>query len=234
MIPSQTWFPTNLAARAAWFQNFNDQFKLIGTGLGFTAGEIAAVDEDNAVFQFLADADVKAKAYGRAIGQFRTLLTEDDVGKPTPDFPGSLALAPPATVPAGLFERLAKLVDRIRVAPAFTNETGALLGILPRASGALGEADVKPSIEVTAAQTGYLFAVVVSNRGAADMWEVLLLKKGAAGWQSVKTATGKAVDVTVAPTTAGEAEQVQARVQLRKNNQNYGQPSAIEYVTVNP
>lgn len=29
-------------------------------------------------------------------------------------------------------------------------------------------------------------------------------------------------------------EQMQVRVQLRKNNQNYGQPLDIVYVTVNP
>jgi hypothetical protein len=38
----------------------------------------------------------------------------------------------------------------------------------------------------------------------------------------------------VTPTTPGESEQIQVRVQLKKNNQNYGQPSDMVYVTVNP
>jgi len=66
------------------------------------------------------------------------------------------------------------------------------------------------------------------------MWDVLILKKGASGWQSVKTAVGKSVDVQITPNTPGEAEQIQVRVQLKKNNQNYGQPSDMVYVTVNP
>ena len=32
MVPSQTWFPTNLAARAAWYANFTAQF--VGTYAG--------------------------------------------------------------------------------------------------------------------------------------------------------------------------------------------------------
>jgi hypothetical protein len=108
------------------------------------------------------------------------------------------------------------------------------LGILPTQGDSLVEAEVKPQIETFAAQSGYQFSVVVSGRGNSDMWDVLILKKGAASWQSVKTAVGKSVDVQITPTTPGEAEQIQVRVQLKKNNQNYGQPSDMVYVTVNP
>jgi len=108
------------------------------------------------------------------------------------------------------------------------------LGILPSQADSIAPSEVKPSIETFAAQTGYQFSFVVSNRGESDMWEVLILRKGTSSWQSVKTAVGKSVDVTLTPTAPGEAEQVQIRVQLRKNNQNYGQPSDMIYVTVNP
>jgi len=234
MIPSQTWFPTNLAARAAWYKNFAEKFAEVALSLGFTAPDIASVNDDSEVFDYLADADVEINAYKKAVGQYRTILTENAVGTMNPQFPANMTFTLPAMVDTGMFERLSKLVERIRVAPQFTNEIAALLKIMPTAADEIVETDVKPSIQVFAAQTGYLFTVVVTGRAEADMWEVLILKKGANGWQSVKTATGKSVDVTLSPTTPGEAEQLQVRVQLRKNNQNYGQPSSIEYVTINP
>lgn len=234
MIPSFRWFPTNLAARAAWYENFANQFAAVGASLGFTANDISSITNDNDVFQFLADATVQIKAYEKAIQQYRVIITEGDTGDQTPQFPANPALALPASVETGMFERLNKLVERIRVAPAYTNETGALLGILPSQGEAIAPAEVKPSIEVFAAQSNYTFSVVVANRGEADMWEVLILRKGAAAWQSAKTAVGKSVDVTVQPTTPNEPEQIQTRVQLKKNNQTYGQASDIVYVTVNP
>lgn len=234
MIPSQSWFPTNLAARAAWYENFANQFAAVALSLGFTANDVSSVTNDNDVFQFLADATVQVKAYEKAIQQYRMIITEGDTGDATPQFPADPSLALPASVETGMFERLNKLVERIRVAPNYTDETGALLGILRSPADSIAPSEAKPSIEVFAAQSGYTFSVVVANRGEADMWEVLILRKGASAWQLVKTAIGKSVDVTVQPGAAGEPEQIQARVQLKKSNQTYGQASDIVYVTVNP
>ena len=234
MIPSNRWFPLSLAERALWYENFATQFAAVGTGLGFTANDISSVTNDNDVFQFLANAAVQIEAYKTAVVQYRKIITEGDIGEPNPQFPANPAFTLPASVATGMFERLNKLRTKIMAADNYTNETGALLGILPTQGDSLVEAEVKPQIETFAAQSGYQFSVVVSGRGNSDMWDVLILKKGAASWQSAKTAVGKSVDVVVTPTTPGEAEQIQVRVQLKKNNQNYGQPSDIVYVTVNP
>ena len=45
---------------------------------------------------------------------------------------------------------------------------------------------------------------------------------------------GILVNVVITPTTPDKPEQLQVRVQLRKNNQNYGQLSDVVSVTVNP
>ena len=234
MIPSSRWFPTNLPERAMWYENFATQFAAVGVSLGFTANDIGSVTNDNDVFQFLVQADVQIEAYKKAVMQYRKIITEGDIGDANPQFPANPAFTLPAIVFTGMFERLNKLRSKIMAADNYTDEIGALLGILPKAPDSLVEAEVKPQIETFAAQSGYQFSVVVSGRGNSDMWDVLILKKGAASWQSAKTAVGKSVDVVVTPTTAGEAEQIQVRVQLKKNNQNYGQPSDMVYVTVNP
>jgi len=50
MIPSSRWFPTNLADRALWYENFATQFAAVAVSLGFTANDAASVNNDNDVF----------------------------------------------------------------------------------------------------------------------------------------------------------------------------------------
>jgi hypothetical protein len=233
MIPSKRWFPTNLPARALWFENFATQFAIVATSLGFTNADIEQVNDDNEVFQFLADIFNQIKAFEEAVRQYRVIITEEAVGATTPQFPANPNFVLPKTIATGIFERLDKLRTRIMAADNYTNETGALLDILSKQTESIASADAKPTIQVSAAQMNYLFSLVVSGRAEADSWEVWILRKGGT-WTNAKTGVGKSVDVTITPTNAGEAEQIQVRVQLRKNNQNYGQPSDIVYVTVNP
>lgn len=234
MRPSPRWFPSGLQEQAAWFENFTTQFTALAAGLGFTGGEATAVGKDNDVMQFLAEATVEVKAFEDAVRQYRMIITEGDIGDPTPSFPANPALTPAAAMPTGIFERLNDLVERIRVAPSYTNETGALLGIIPSKSDSLAPGDVKPVIKVFPAQSGYHFSVVVEKREKADMWNVEVRRVGQEKWQNIKTASGKSVDVHIEPTTDGAPEQLQVRVQLLKSNENYGQMSDVVYVTVNP
>ena len=234
MIPSSRWFPSGLQDRAAWFQNFSTQFAAVAVSLGFTAADGTAVDKDNQIMQFLADSETQLKAYSKAVTQYRKLITEGDIGDPTPEFPANPAFALPVVQPTGIFERLNNLVERIRVAPNYTAETGALLGIIPTTSESIAPGDVKPSIHVFAAQTGYEFSVVAEKREKSDSWNVEIRRAGLEKWETVKTATGKSVNVVITPTTPDKPEQLQIRVQLLKNNENYGQSSDIVPVTVNP
>ena len=61
---------------------------------------------------------------------YRKVITEGDIGNVEPDFPPDITLSLPAPVPTGIFERLDLMVKRIRVAPKYTDETGAALGII--------------------------------------------------------------------------------------------------------
>ncbi len=94
--------------------------------------------------------------------------------------------------------------------------------------------DVTPTVKATPAANGYLASIVVSGREESDSWELWILDKGASTWEKIDRYTGKSVDVTFTPTTAGEPYIFQLRVQLRKNNANYGNPSSAITITVNP
>ncbi len=234
MIPSSRWFPSGLQNQAAWFENFTTQFTALATGLGFAAGDVTAVGKDNDVMQFAASSTIEADVFVKALREYRRIITEGEIGEPTPNVPANPALTAPAPVATGIFERLNDLVDRIRVAPTYTNEAGVLLGIVPSKSDPLAPEAVKPAIKVFPASSDYHFSVVVEKREKSDMWKVEIRRLGQEKWQDVKTASGKSVDVHIEPTTDGAPEQLQVRVRLIKNNEDYGQLSDVVYVTVNP
>ena len=129
MIPSRKWFPSALQERSAWFDNFETQFRIVGPLLGFTATDVKNVTSDSNLMQMVTEIAVQLNAYTEAVRQFRIIVTEGNIGDPTPTFPSFPGYGTPGGVPTGVFERLDNLVKRIRVAPGYIDETGAILGI---------------------------------------------------------------------------------------------------------
>ena len=204
MIPSQTWFPTSLQDRAAWFQNFMDKFlPALATSLGFSAAERSAIEDDNTDFQAIAATQLAADNFMAALRQFRISLTEDPVGTPAPVFPPSGFAAPPIGVPAGIFQRLVENVERIRAAPAYTDETGASLGILPSKPGPTPEGDLKPSIKTEVAEMGYKFTAKVGRSGQ-PAFKLQIQREGSSAWTDAGVSTSSSIEYTVVPTTPGQ------------------------------
>ncbi|MEQ1604627.1 MAG: hypothetical protein ABL999_07135 [Pyrinomonadaceae bacterium] len=234
MIPSHTWFARPLQERAAWFENFALQFGAVGLSLGFTAGEITGVQNDNETVQFLAAAATELDAFVEAVRQFRIIITEGAIGEPTPAFPANPALVPPApAVATGIFERLDDLVKRIRVAPAYTKEIGALLGIIPAAKPSAPEQELKPVIKASDSTGGFSFSVDVTRLGM-PAYKIQIQRQGSSTWQDAAFATTNPCNVVVTPTSPGQPERILVRAILMKNNEQVGVPSDPTYVTINP
>ncbi len=188
-------------------------------------------DADNmeAMMEFCPLTDeFKMTAYG-----LKRMLVRGNVGDSIGEMMTAPTFTPPAPLVAGIEKRSRERDGRWKRSKTMTEAAMLALDLVDTANNISPES-IHPTIQVSGAQTGYLFSVTVTGRGLADMWDVLILRKGSNTWVNVKTATGKSIDVVVQPTTPGEAEQMQVRVQLKKNNANYGQPSAIVYVTINP
>lgn len=147
----------------------------------------------------LAETTTQLDAYASGFRGYRNVLTEGKDGDPTPAFSPNPTFAPPFAIDTGMFERLDELVKRIRVAPAYPEATGELLGIIPQGGQGIARSDVKPEITLTAAVHGYLFAVVVNGRYDSDMWEVWVRADQLANFQLAKTSTGKSTDVGYNP-----------------------------------
>lgn len=234
-IPSPLWFPRRLLEQAAWLLNFHAQADATGTTYGLIAAEVDQIKDDRNMLEFLADTMGTINVYTDAIRGYRDGVLEDPIDGTTPTFPANITLAPPTAIPRGMFERIIDFSNRIKASAAYTQAVGELYGIVPSTPDPLAPSEVKPEINVFDAASGYLYTVVVSKREEADAWQVMFRPVGLTEWQLAATATGKSVDITYTP--GGESPgpaQLQIRVQLRKNNANYGNPSLIAEVTVNP
>ena len=232
MIPSNRWFPPGLAARLIWFLNFANLWPTYSAGLGLSSYD-TQVGHDNTDFQSIGATRIAAKNFDKAVADFLHDLTEGVVGSPQPVFPTESFAAPPRGVAAGIFQRLDELRTLIMAQPTYTEAIGIALGIESVAPAKPIPSTVKPEIEAFSAANNHHFSLVVSNRGEATQWDVFIMRKGGT-WQKHDTFTGKSADVIVPLQTAGEPEQIQVRVQLRRSNADYGQVSEPVYVTLNP
>jgi len=143
------FFPGSLQEQAAWYSNFSIQFALVAAVLGL-ADEMRSVTADAAVIQKLANVAVQLKAYRNAVLQFRTTILTGSLGAPVPEFPALPSYGTPEVVSVGMFERLDILIKKIRLSAAYTEEIGALLGIIPANRPVPPPADLQPDIKIAA------------------------------------------------------------------------------------
>jgi hypothetical protein len=221
-----------LAEQAAWWQNFADQFAVVAASLGFLAAVVAAVQDDNSVMQFLPQTRPSAEAYLKALRQYANDIRELGVGQPTPAFPADPSFTLPNVIATGLNQRLIELIDRIYAAPAYTNETGALLGILASEQQAVAESELKPAISVSQSISDFTFSVNVTRLGQPG-FKIQIQRSGESTWTDAAFATSNPCVVTVTPTTPAQPERIMVRAILMNHNQPTGLPSDTVAVTIN-
>lgn len=203
------------------------------SAVGAISDEITEVTEGAENLQYLKDLSELTDTAKKAVFKIKSDVYEGDRDEPVSAFGGFPAFAPPHALIGGLKERAQERNRRYRAAAGYTKAIGIELGI-EEESASISPDMVKPSAELSAASSGYLFAAIVSNRAKSDSWDVIFQRDGETTWSIAKTATGKSVDVTITPTTPGKPERIKVKIQLKKNNQNYGQASDIIETTLNP
>lgn len=228
------WMPTTWAGKAAMFANVGAKIGNYDAELGLTPAEVAAAvamcDQFAAQYSYVT----QTQAYSQAVTQWRDLGMS---GEPEGDPLGAPPVVPVYNSPGGeiigLLDAFRAERDRWVAAAGYTQAIGEDLMIVSTAGAGFNPGDVTPTIAVSAAQADYLFGITVSNRADSDMWTVQTKQKGGS-WQNAGSFTGKTADITVSPISDGDPEKVEVRVQLRKNNENYGNVSQTATVTVNP
>lgn len=203
--------------------------------VGATLADITAVQDMLANLTAVQDFAEVIDADKKTIIGIKQMMFNGTVGETVPAVPPIAPLViPSAPLLSGCREITLKQNKRFMLGPGYTPVIGEALGIEAPTPDPIVPGTVKPDIEAFPAAINYQFSLVVSKRAGSTMWDAYILRKGAANWVKLGSAEGKSSDFTITPTTPGDAEQFQVRVQLRKNNADYGQPSDPTFVTVNP
>lgn len=206
-----------------------DQYQ---TEAGASVADVTEIKHDAANMAALMDFtpltdDYKKTAYG-----IKLTVVRGEINVPVGEFMDAPDSTMPFPLMSGIEKRSRDRDGRFKRASGISE---AALEALDLNDGKPQPPDVPtPTIETFPAKTGYEFAVVINNRGDSDMIDLYMQHTGSTAWQLLKSGTGKSINVVIQPTTPGQPEQILVRAQLKKKNENYGEPSEPAYVTVSP
>ena len=233
MIPSPTWFPSSLADRAAWFQNFFDKFSALATVLGFLPTDVAALADDNLCVQWLAKTAVDADAFGKSMTAFRKEIFEGPLSNPLPTIPTLPDLATPHIAFPGLFERLDDLVKRIRVAAKYSDEEGQELGIVPKSGPGKSSLDNdRPTLKVRALPSNVVEVTFV--RGVSNGIDLEMKLDNEIEWKAAGMYIKSPGDFVVPANTGNLPRSVSLRARFLDGNKPIGLVSDVVNVVTTP
>jgi hypothetical protein len=131
MSTKQSYLPSADKDRVVWLKNFSAKFTPYATSLGFIAADATAIANDTTMFTYLVDmVELFKSEQGKRVA-YKNLVSNGDLSTPVATVPSVPALpAAPAAVPAGIFKRLAKVVQRIKNHPNYNDAIGQDLGII--------------------------------------------------------------------------------------------------------
>src|SRR5215213_7387656 len=100
------FLPSNWSAFAEWTANFTAQFNVLASKYNL-AGEVAALEKDNAWVQYWIQAKFNARQQEKQLNDLVDSIVNGETGDPQPTAPEwSLPPNPPGNVAAGLKKRL--------------------------------------------------------------------------------------------------------------------------------
>jgi hypothetical protein len=231
MIPSKRWFPTTLNERVAWINSFAKNFEKVGPSLGFSAADITSMTQDAEDFKAAANALNLAEAFMAGLRLYRITITEAKSGSPEPHFPTLNISPPPNGVPAGIFQRLDERVQRIRTAATYTDEVGALLGIIPARRQSLVESELVPQLKASALPGNVVQLRFTRAETDGLFVQIKLHKEGE--WTNVGRFMRSPAVIEV-PDGSGDPRAVQIRARYMIGNDSVGQNSNIIDIVTTP
>ena len=234
MKPDQRWFPTNLVEQAAWFRNFAEVFASIALDLRFTQADIDSVLADNEVVQFLARDVTAMRMYERALRAFQRSMFYGRNGARVAEFPAAPEQDPPLMVNRGIFERLERLVRRIRTMPGYTPSVGANLGIIPRNEKLPELAAFVPRFRIIPSQSRPYSFEVKTTRGKFDGFIVEHRRGASHEWERATLIAGSSGEIRVEPLVYGHPEMLNVRIRMCLGNDAVGSYSDQQSYIISP
>lgn len=225
------WFPLSLSKQAAFYGNFTKVFGEVAASLGFGSADVAQMEADNAVMQYLADTDIGLSAYKKSFNKFKESLTK---GKKTnqPVYLEYIPLPEPPIVLPGMFDRLFHLSDRIVSAKGYTAVIGAQLKILPKQQEAIRPEDLL--LKFTAKPIGGAQIEVRFKRGSTNGINLYIRRTGIEEWNDLGRFYKSPAIVNIPLLEAGKPEQIQLGGLYVIGNDSVGDFSDVKLLVIAP
>lgn len=219
-----------------WLTNFSTSFAAHAAALGFDEADVNAVKADAAMLNYIVgDLLPTYKSAFQARTSFKNRIVSGPVTATAAALPPPPATGTaPATVPPGILPRLRNLVQRIQLAPAYTEEIGVDLGITGTEGRGPSAPDSSPKPTVRARSTGPGAVQVDFSKERFDGVLVESLREGDDGWQSLGLDSYSPYIDERPPKSAGKPETRQYRVRYMLRDQPTGEWSDIVTTTFVP
>jgi hypothetical protein len=230
----QFWWPKSLGDQQTRVKDIKEKIGGYQVPLGLTLAEVTEIEDlCTAIieaYEFHASTDATQQAVTEWRDQVWYGTPVGDAVSPAPIF----AVKGAVTFTRGSITQLFKWRENILTRDGYTEAIGEDLGFIGPEEEAPDLGTFKPTLKADAAQQGgFALGVTIGNRGKSDQWVLSAALVGSTAWQQLGTFTGKTANAAW-PGTGNDPITIQLRVQLRRDNANYGQPSDIVLVTVIP
>lgn len=171
---------------ALWLNNFSTSFATHATALGFNESEVNSVKADAAMLNFLLGELLPTyKSALQARTSYKNLIMTGPIGSTGGTLPPPPATGQaPAVVQPGILPRLRNLVQRIQLAPGYTEAVGRDLGI-SGSEGGPSAPDIAARPTLKARSNGPGTVQVDFTKEKFDGVVIESRRAGEDGWQSL-------------------------------------------------
>jgi hypothetical protein len=130
-----SYLPESDAGRMIWFNNFAVKIGTYASAFQLSPAEISSVQDDARYFEYVVQATEQCRKHVQNLTAYKRLLRKVEGQQQTSAFPAQPVLpSPPTPVREGIFDRLSRLVKRIKASVAYTDSIGHDLGIIASAT----------------------------------------------------------------------------------------------------
>ncbi len=220
---------------ALWLTNFSTSFAVHATALGFTEAEVNAVKADAAMLNYLVGELLPTyKSALQSRTSVKNLILLGPIGRPGGALPPLPATGPaPAAVPPGILPRMRNLVQRIQLAPGYTEVIGLDLGIIGDNGGPTApDSPAKPALKARSNGPGTV--QVDFSKEKSDGVLIESRRAGEPDWKSLGIDSYSPYIDDRPPLEAGKPESREYRARYMLRDQATGEWSDIVTTTFVP
>ncbi|MES2512860.1 MAG: hypothetical protein V4580_01895 [Bacteroidota bacterium] len=148
-MSNMTYIPSTDAEKGIWLANFTLKLQLYAIVLGITTAELAAIQKDNAMYQYVINLIEAFRQNLSSLTGYKNML-KHAVGQ---QHIGAVPVLPtmptaPVAVAEGVFDRIPKLVARMKNSSNYNETIGSDLGIISPAVTPVDIDSLQPDLTI--------------------------------------------------------------------------------------